>query len=276
MERFKNGERRIGMIEGKVKPGNDYIIIAFGLILLVYTALRTIDFTSLTLPANLWWFGVFALVALDAGVIGWCYYYTHHAQSEHQETIAGWLIGFDLVGVGVTLFADTLHQASANGLNAHPGEFTFWAIIGQNIVIFVNIVAAAVTPLLSPQARLTRKTRRIYHDLEEKTLQAIEAASGELAAEAARIRSNEWLHRQREQLKPHLRPRSKRLTIEEGEETSGQGGNELEEDEPDHLLIETVTRKRTKPVNVSSPPAADGGPPVNFRQGRGGTGNGNG
>jgi hypothetical protein len=91
------------------------LVTTMGLSLLAYTALRTLDFVQLTLPADSQAVGYLALVAFDGGLVGWTLFYLHGARGAWQRGVAVLMIGVSLIGVLIAFGADTFYQSAARG-----------------------------------------------------------------------------------------------------------------------------------------------------------------
>jgi hypothetical protein len=193
----------------EAKKGNNWIIIILGSILLCYTGVRTWELMSMTLPPEFWWVAVFALVALDVGVVLWAAYYVHYAQSKAQEVIAIIMVVACLLGVGLAVLGDTLLQASKRDFASAKTDIAYWAIVVQAAIVFLNVVMATTVHMISPDAQQLRRRRRIYYDIEERKLDALAKNAEKFAPETAQVHADKWLEDERAQIRPlQLRGRS--------------------------------------------------------------------
>lgn len=186
----------------ETKKGNNWIIIALGTVLLGYTGYRTFDIMGMTLPPELWWISIFALVALDVGVVLWAAYHVYHAQSKLQENIAIGMVILCLAGVGITVLGDSLFQANKREFASAKTDIAFWAIVVQSVIVFANVITATIVHMASPDANLERQRRRVYHSIEQQKNKAIADRAQILAAEAANIYADHWLEQQRAMYRP--------------------------------------------------------------------------
>lgn len=186
----------------EAKKGNNWIIIALGTVLLGYTGYRTFDIMGMTLPPELWWISIFALVALDVGVVLWAAYHVYHAQSKLQETVAIIMVILCLAGVGITVLGDTLFQANKREFTSAKTDIAFWAIVVQSVIVFANVITATIVHMASPDANLERQRRRVYHNIEQQKNKAIADRASILASEAANIYADHWLEQQRAMYRP--------------------------------------------------------------------------
>lgn len=233
----------------ETKKGNNWIIIILGAVLLLYTGFRAWELLSMTLPPDLGAIAIFALVALDGGVVAWAFYYVHYAQSRAQEVVAIIMVVICLLGVGLTVMGDTLFQASKRDFTGAKTDIAFWAIVVQAVIIFANVVTATIVHMASPDAQQLRRKRRIYYDIEERTLQAIAKNAEKLAGEKAQVYADRWLEDERAQIRPiQLKERSEPVVPIAGK--------------PKATKAQIFTLKGlAKPT-----PAADGGTPVTHEQ----------
>lgn len=170
-----------------------WIIAGLSIVLIAFTSYRTVDLMGSSLPAGYWWIGLFAVGAIDVGVLAWVFYLLFGAESPEQEGLAWLMIGICLIGVLASLLGDTLN----NIFNPNHAKITEgWviaAIIIQSSVIFANVVAGVVALAIDPKAKTRRMYRRIDHKMETTKLRAIEARADYWAEEAAEIDGEDWL-----------------------------------------------------------------------------------
>lgn len=181
--------KKLGQISATVLAG----------LLLIYSATRSLDFISLTLPPDkqiLAWFG---LAALDGGLIAWTLAYLHGAKG-WQRPIAFAMVVIDLIGV-ITMFTlDTLYNAGTNGLTVSLTEQEIkWAVIGLSAVIGLNIAATVANHLMSPDALRQQAEEEADDKIETATLEQIVKNADALAAEVAPIIANDWINKKRVQ-----------------------------------------------------------------------------
>ncbi|WKZ39861.1 MAG: hypothetical protein QY328_16495 [Anaerolineales bacterium] len=168
-------------------------------LLLVYSATRSLDFISLTLPPDkqiLAWFG---LAALDGGLIAWVLAYLHGAKG-WQRPIAFGMVVIDLLGVIAMFTLDTLYNAGANGMTGALTENQiFWSVVGLSAVIGLNIAATVASHLMSPDALRAQAEEEADDKIETATLKQITQNADTLAAEVAPIVAADWVAKKRVQ-----------------------------------------------------------------------------
>ncbi len=168
-------------------------------LLLIYSATRSLDFISLTLPPDkqiLAWFG---LAALDGGLIAWTLAYLHGAKG-WQRPIAFAMVIVDLIGAIAMFTLDTLYNAGTKGLVVSLTEQEImWAVIGLSAVIGLNIAATVANHLLSPEALRQQAEEEADDKIETATLEKITENADALAAEVAPIVAADWVSKKRVQ-----------------------------------------------------------------------------
>lgn len=168
-------------------------------LLLVYSATRSLDFISLTLPADkqiLAWFG---LAALDGGLIAWTLGYLYGSKG-WQRPIAFGMVVIDLLGVIAMFTLDTLYNAGQNGMTGSLTENQiFWSVVGLSAVIGLNIAATVASHLMSPEALRAQAEEEADDKIETATLAQITKQADTLAAEVAPMVAADWVNKKRVQ-----------------------------------------------------------------------------
>lgn len=181
--------KKLGQISATVLAG----------LLLVYSATRSLDFISLTLPPDkqiLAWFG---LAALDGGLIAWTLAYLHGAKG-WQRPIAFGMVIVDLLGVIAMFTLDTLYNAGTNGMTTSLTQLEiYYAVLGLSGVIGLNIAATVASHLMSPEALKQQAEEEADDKIETATLEHITKNADALAAEVAPIVAADWISKKRVQ-----------------------------------------------------------------------------
>lgn len=181
--------KKLGQISATILAG----------LLLVYSATRSLDFISLTLPPDkqiLAWFG---LAALDGGLIAWTLAYLHGSKG-WQRPIAFGMVVVDLLGV-ITMFTmDTLYNTGQNGMTiTMTADEIYWAVLGLSGVIGLNIAATVASHLMSPEALRAQAEEEADDKIETATLAQITNQADTLAAEIAPVVAADWVNKKRVQ-----------------------------------------------------------------------------
>lgn len=166
-------------------------------LLLVYSAMRSFDFVSMTLPPDKQILAWFALFALDGGLIAWTITYLYGAKG-WQRPIAFVMVIVDLLGVIVMMALDTLLNAGSNGMvMTLTSEEVYWAVIGLSGVIGLNIGATVASHLLSPEALRMQAEEEAEDMIETEALKQITESAPTLASEVAPLIASDWVQKKR-------------------------------------------------------------------------------
>jgi hypothetical protein len=166
---------------------------ALGVILLIYSATRSLDFISLTLPADrqiLAWFG---LAALDAGLIAWLLSYLYGSNGTWQRSIALMMVIIDFLGAVMFFTLDTLYNTGKAGLTtAMTSGAIQTAVLALSGVIALNIGATIAHHLLDPDTLRRQAEEEARAQIEDQSLALIKQNSRQLAAQVAPQVANAW------------------------------------------------------------------------------------
>ena len=174
------------------KLGN-LLATILGAALLVYSMTRSLDFISLTLPADkqiLAWFG---LAALDGGVVAWLLAFLHGSGSSWQRAIAFLMVVIDFLGAVAMFTLDTLYNAGSSGLIAGlTPEMIRSAILALSMVIAMNIAATIAHHMLDPDALRRQAEEEARAQIEDQALTLIRQNAPQLASQVAPQVANAW------------------------------------------------------------------------------------
>jgi len=169
------------------------LVTGLGVALLIYSATRSLDFISLTLPGDkqiLAWFG---LAALDGGLIAWLLSYLYGSNGGWQRAIAMLMIVVDFVGAVAMFTLDTIFNAGTAGLIVAMSADTIQtAVLALSMVIALNIGAVVAHHMLDPEMlrRQAEETARAM--IEDQAIRLIHENSHQLASEVAPQVANSW------------------------------------------------------------------------------------
>jgi hypothetical protein len=173
------------------KIGSIAVIILSGL-LLIYSASRSLNFISMTLPANRQMLAWFGLAALDLGLVVWLMSFLHGSHG-WQRPLAAIMVFIDLVGAISIFSADTWFEAGRAGLIA---TMTTDQVQGVVIVlcgiIACNIAGAVVHVILDPEQLKSMAEEEAFDKIEDATLKKISEQADALAAELAPKIAADW------------------------------------------------------------------------------------
>jgi hypothetical protein len=172
------------------------VIMLSGL-LLVYSASRSLNFISMTLPSErqvLAWFG---LAALDLGLVVWlvAFLYGSHGW---QRPLAALMVLVDLIGAISIFSADTWYEAGRSGLikSMSPDQVSGVVIVLCGIIA-ANIIGAVVHVVLDPEQMRSMAEEDAMDRIESETLKKITEQAEQLAAELAPKIAADWSTRTR-------------------------------------------------------------------------------
>lgn len=170
------------------------LVTILAIALLVYSASRSLDFISLTLPPDkqiLAWFG---LAALDGGLVCWLLAYLYGSSGGWQRGISLLMVIVDLVGAVVMFSMDTLYNTGQAGLTAQmtPGDIQT-AVLALSGIIALNIAATVAHHLTDPGKLKQQAEEEAFGAIEEAALKQVAQNAGSLAAELAPQIAGDWM-----------------------------------------------------------------------------------
>ena len=137
----------------------DIIVLVFDAILLIYTAWRSYDLLTGTVPSGMEVMAIVGLVGLDLGAILWSLVWIFGSATKYQDWVSMLFFLIDLVGVVLTSLTDSLMYGDADGV-----MYTILqpvAMIGIPIIIIGNVVAGFIYHMTSPATRARRARRKL-------------------------------------------------------------------------------------------------------------------
>ena len=176
------------------KSLSNLLVTALGLALLVYSATRSVDFISATLPPDrqiLAWFG---LAALDGGLVLWLLFFLSGAKGALQRGIALLMVVTDFLGCVSIFTLDTLLRTGQAGMTAAltPAAIQT-AVLALSLVIALNIAAVVGSHLSDQETRRTMAQEEARDTIEDLAIKQISENSQRLAAELAPQVAATWI-----------------------------------------------------------------------------------
>jgi len=175
-----------------------------GLVLLVYSATRALNFIAMTLPPDkqiLAWFG---LAALDGGLIAWTLAYLHGSRG-WQRPIALMMVLVDLAGAVGMFTLDTLyHMGQAGITKALTQDELQTAALALSGVIALNIAATVAHHLTDPDRLKEQAEEEAFDKVEDATLKQISQNADQLAAQVAPMLAQDWADKTRARYLAHV------------------------------------------------------------------------
>ena len=170
------------------------LVTILGVALLVYSATRSLDFISLTLPADrqvLAWFG---LAALDGGLVAWFLAYLYGSSGGWQRGIAILMVLVDFIGAVAMFTMDTLYNTGKAGLTvAMTGNEVQTAVLALSIVIALNIAATIAHHLTDPDQLKAQAEEEARAEVDDLALSLVRQNSKILASQMAPQIAGEWM-----------------------------------------------------------------------------------
>lgn len=173
-----------------------FIIVAImSILLLVFTASRTLDLLQTMLPAGQQSaFAYLGLVAFDGGLLGWSFFFAHGARGQYQRAIALLMVILSLIAVGISTVADLYISAASKGLVSALSEGQRLAVLlAVGGVICANITAFFLVHITDPdrlRAMATESARDVIH---AETLRQISQVAPIVAAQVAPQLTRQWV-----------------------------------------------------------------------------------
>ena len=175
-----------------------FLLYAMGLVLLLYTAYRTVSLVSQTLPTEAALLSIAAVVAFDGGIIAWLFYFTRGAKSNQQVAIAGGMIFVDFIGVAILFISHTLLNERLYAQNPDTlrnlGVLAIWTLV---IGTLANVGALLLSHAFDPDEIMTRARRGVEAEISKKAVEMVEAEGAKLAGQVAPGLARDTLERAR-------------------------------------------------------------------------------
>ncbi|MCX6083070.1 MAG: hypothetical protein NTW32_26375 [Chloroflexi bacterium] len=174
------------------------IVTILGLVLLVYSATRSLDFIMMTLPADRQILAYFGLAALDGGLLSWLMAYLYGSRGGWQRGISILMVMVDTLGAVAMFTLDTLYNTGKTGMTAalNPDELQT-AVLALSGIIAMNIVATIAHHLTDPEKLREQAEEEAFAKVEDATLKQISQNAEQLAAQVAPALAADWMQNSR-------------------------------------------------------------------------------
>lgn len=175
-----------------------FLVTLLGGLLLLYSASRSLDFISLTLPADRQILAYFGLAALDGGLIAWILAYLYGSRGGWQRSISILMILVDLVGAVAMFTLDTLYNTGKAGMTAAlTADELQNAVLALSGIIALNIAATVAHHLTDPDKLREQAEEEAFSRVEDATLKQISSNAEQLAAQVAPMLATDWMENAR-------------------------------------------------------------------------------
>jgi len=147
----------------------DLIIISLDAVLLIYTAFRSYDFLTTTVPTGFEILALVGLWGLDIGAVAWSLVWMFGSSSEYQDWTSMTLFFIDLMGVFLTSVTDSLMYGNKG--SAITAMLTGITSVAIPLVVFGNVVAGFIYHMTSPETKARREKRKAEAAHKEKMIE---------------------------------------------------------------------------------------------------------
>jgi len=160
------------------------LITALSLALMIYTAMRGLDFIMATLPADKQILAYFALAATEGGVLFFLGYYLYGAEGGWQRAISIIMLVIDFLGSMGLFTADTLLRAGENGIVKSLGADEMLTVIyAMSGLIALNVAAGIGLHLTDPEAQKRSISNDVKDKVQAEAMRQLTEQSASIAAE---------------------------------------------------------------------------------------------
>ncbi|HEY7351039.1 MAG TPA: hypothetical protein VH599_22210 [Ktedonobacterales bacterium] len=186
------------------KTATTIFLLVMSLVLLLFTASRTLDLLQQFLPdGQQSAFAYLGLVAFDGGLLGWSLFFTYGARGAYQRAISLMMIIVSLLAVGVSTIADLYLGASNKGLLSTLADGQRLAVLLVcGGVIVLNITAFFLAHITEPGRMREMATENAKDMIHAETLKQIHAAAPLVASEVAPQLTRQWVQTTVKELLP--------------------------------------------------------------------------
>ena len=136
----------------------DLVVLLLDAVLLIYTAWRSYDFLSTTVPDGFQMLALVGLWGLDIGALAWSLVWIFGSSETYQDWVSMAFFVVDLTGVVLTSLTDSLMYGAKGG--AMTGTLEGVATVLIPLVVVGNVVAGFIYHFVSPQTKARRAQRK--------------------------------------------------------------------------------------------------------------------
>jgi|GEM_PF-1103957 len=147
----------------------DLLVLGLDAVLLIYTAFRSYDFLSTTVPTGFEILGLIGLWGLDIGAVAWSLVWIFGSSSKYQDWISMAFFLVDLAGVILTSVTDSLMYGNKG--SAITGMLTGITSVAIPLVVVGNVVAGFIYHMTSPETKARREKRKAEAAHKEKMIE---------------------------------------------------------------------------------------------------------
>ena len=144
----------------------DIIVLMLDAVLLVYTAWRSFDFLTTTVPDGFQILALIGLWGLDIGAVAWSLVWIFGSSARYQDWVSMAFFLIDLTGVFLTSITDSLMYGSKDG--AMTAVLIGITTVAVPVVVFANVAAGFIYHMTSPETKSRRSDRKAKAEHSEK------------------------------------------------------------------------------------------------------------
>ncbi len=144
----------------------DIIVLLLDAVLLVYTAWRSFDFLTTTVPDGFQILALIGLWGLDIGAVAWSLVWIFGSSARYQDWVSMAFFLIDLTGVFLTSITDSLMYGSKDG--AMTAVLIGITTVAVPVVVFANVAAGFIYHMTSPETKSRRSDRKAKAEHSEK------------------------------------------------------------------------------------------------------------
>jgi len=159
-----------------------FAIFALSAVLLTYTAWRTFDVISMSVPASHTEIAIVGIAGIDGAVIGWTLFRLFGAKGDWHYTISTVMIMVGLVGILISVLGDTLVRLPGTEPPDYLVAALWWGI---PVIIWMNVAAFILVHLTDPTHVVDRAKRDVHHAIEQAVARILQENAESYASEVA-------------------------------------------------------------------------------------------
>jgi hypothetical protein len=144
----------------------DLVVLILDAVLFIYTAWRSYNFLTDSVPDGLQFLALIGLWGLDIGAVAWSLVWIFGSTEKYQDWVSISFFIIDLLGVVTTSVTDSLMYSSPSGEMTH--FLNGIAVILIPLIVVANVVAGFIYHMTSPQTQARRADRKAQAEHNKK------------------------------------------------------------------------------------------------------------
>ncbi len=164
------------------KALGNFLLLALGVVLFIYTGFRTYDVLRMTLPPDAQEMAILGIVGIDGAVVAWTLFKMFGARGDWQHAIANVMIVVSLAGVLVTVIGDTLLRSPGATIPPYLETAVWWGI---PFLIWLNVAASILAHLQDPRHQIKRAQSEVEDAIEAAVAEKLRENAANIASAVA-------------------------------------------------------------------------------------------